>query len=549
MTESLATAQNVSVLIVGAGPVGLAVANLLGRYGISALLIEQNERAYAFPRAISIDDEGLRICQALGLRTEVLQHVLLGMDVLYLSHGRPLVRVQPADQRNGYPWISTFDQPRLESVLLAGLRRFPTISARFGYTLETFAQTEKGVSAQVRTTGGELLQVNCDYLLACDGGKSRVRQTLNIAMRGATFPQRWLVVDHVDPVAADEDTPLHCITFFCDVERPMVQLYAPHRARRWEFMLLPGEREEQLLEPQTMRDLIQRTGAVAGELSLRHAVYTFHASHAAAFARGRVFLLGDAAHLLPPFGGQGMNCGLRDAHNLAWKLAMVVRGQMSDALLKTYQRERVPHALQMIRFSAFMGRIVMPTNHLVALLRDIVLRGLLLVPPIARLLVEMRIKPVSRYRNGFVFKSHDRFCRQRSGQLLPQPHVLTESGETILLDDILGSGFALLRLHAQPEQAFQEMQKDFWRAHNVRLICIIPNTVAYAKEQNAASHILSVLDKEGELSQFVRGRRDIAMLIRPDRYPGAIFPIAEEGQVIAWWRKSFCGSKTTSSLS
>ncbi len=536
MHESQTHEQNVSVLIIGAGPVGLTVANLLGLYGISTLLIERNEHAYPFPRAISIDDEGLRICQALGLRAEVLEHVLLDMDALYLSHGQPLVRVRPVDQRNGYPWISTFDQPRLERALLTGLRRFPSVSVRFGCTLETFSHTQQGVHAQLHTVNGEPFSVRCDYLLACDGGKSTIRQALDIRMRGSTFPQRWLVVDHVDA----EDDPPHCITFFCDIERPMVQVYAPHGARRWEFMLLPGEHEEHLLKTETIRALIQHTSSMPGETSLRQAIYTFHASHATAFSLGRIFLLGDAAHLLPPFGGQGMNCGLRDAHNLAWKLAMVLRGQASQALLATYQRERMPHALQMIRFSAFMGRVVMPTNRFIASLRDTVLRALLLVPPIARLLTEMRIKPISRYKTGFTFKSRDRFCRQRTGQLLPQPYVTAEHGDMMLLDDVLGPGFTLLRLHEHPESAFQSMYEEFWRAYGVRLVCLVPATVSYSKEQSTTSHIVSVVDKEGKLSQFVHGKQDIAMLVRPDRYLAAIFPIAEEEVVIEWLQKYLC---------
>jgi 3-(3-hydroxy-phenyl)propionate hydroxylase len=534
MNHNLADEKNVSVVIVGAGPVGLTIANLLGLYGVSTLLVERNEQAYPYPRAISIDDEGLRICQALGLRSEVLEHVLLDMDALYLSHERPLVRVHPIDQRNGYPWISTFDQPRLEGVLLDGLQRFPSVSVRFGCTLQTFSQTQHGVSVQVQTTSGELFHVECDYLLACDGGKSGVRQRLNIAMRGSTFPQRWLVVDHINVDISTD--PTHCITFFCDIERPTVQVFAPHGARRWEFMLLPGESDEHMLKEETIRNLIQRVASIPSEKSLRQAVYTFHASHADTFARARVFLVGDAAHLLPPFGGQGMNCGLRDAHNLAWKLALVVRGQAAQSLLTTYQTERKPHALQMIRFSAFAGSVVMPNNRFVALLRDIGLKIVMSIPFIRPLLVEMRIKPVSRYQKGFIYRSRDRSCRRLAGLLLPQPQVTMENGETLPLDDTLGHDFTLLRLYDDASQAFQPLQREFWQARGVKLLCVTPVVSLRADDQPASSHNKYVVDAEHVLQHLIHGRQDILLLVRPDRYIAAAFPIDEEKSAMDWFQ-------------
>jgi len=511
----------VSILVVGAGPTGLTVANLLGQYGIETLLIERNLGLSDFPRAISIDDEGLRICQALGLREEVLADVLLDLGAQYLSHGQLLVHVTPSSRRNGYPLISTFDQPSLEATLLAGLQRFPCVETRFGHTLAAFTQTEQGVLTSVRTTSGQLRQIACTYLLACDGGKSFVRRALGIPMHGTTFPQRWLVADGL----CEDNAPNSSITFFCNPMRPAVSVPAPGQRKRWEFMLFPGEREDQFLALAKLHQLILQIGGPCEPRIMRQAVYTFHAAYAASFAHERIFLLGDAAHLLPPFGGQGMNCGLRDAHNLAWKLAFVLHGQALPSILKTYQQERAPHASRMIRFSSFLGSMIMPTSRPLAFLRDIALRMLMTLPPVASSLAEARIKPEPSYKHGLLLSDGSRLSRILTGQLLPQPTVLVRGDESVLLDELLGCNFALLRLHPDPNEAFKPLQADLWQRLKLRCICIMP-TVEHPQE--AFQNVICVLDSQQQMAHFLRGHRDLFILVRPDRYVLGAFHIAKE---------------------
>ena len=522
--------EAVSILIVGAGPTGLTIANLLGQYNIKVLLVERNATLYSLPRAITIDDEGLRICQALGLHTQVLKHVRLNLGALYLSHGKRLVYVKPESQRNGYPLISTFDQPFLEAMLYDGLKRFPNVEVRFGCTLETFTQTKQRVLATICTVTGEQKQIASSYLLACDGGKSALRQSLGISMRGRTFPQRWLVVDSHD----QGDIPTDYITFFCDPARPMVSVPAPDKGRRWEFMLHNNEEEQQMLMPATMRKLIQQVGGPPEAHITRQAIYTFHAARASTFSCERVFLLGDAAHMLPPFGGQGMNCGLRDAHNLAWKLALVLRAQASPNILATYQQEREPHAARLIRFSAFMGNMVMPTHRFFAFLRDTILGILMKIPPVASSLVEMRIKPASRYRRGLILRRESKISRMLAGQLLPQPTVLTSEGTYILFDDLLKCDFALLRLYSDPDTAFTPLQAKIWRDLETRFICIVPAT---EQVQNIAQDVIYVLDSQQHLARFLRNRRDIFVLIRPDRYILGAFHVNRELEFVTALQK------------
>jgi 3-(3-hydroxy-phenyl)propionate hydroxylase len=484
-----------SVIIVGAGPTGLAMGNLLGMFGIDALILEHNAGLSDYPKAILLDDEGLRICQAMGLSHAVLENVLSDIDAHYISGKHYLAKVAPTSRRNGYPLISTFHQPEFEATLLHGLKRFPCISVLFQYTVETFGQSDTGVLLSVRTPEGILKTFECAYLLACDGAKSTIRHQLGIPMQGSTYAQKWLVVDIVN-----DDDPSSVATFFCNPTRPAVTVPAPHTARRWEFMLLPGEREEDLLHDEKIRALIQQVGGTRNPQISRRCIYTFHAALAQTFSKGRVFLLGDAAHLMPPFGGQGMNCGLRDAHNLSWKLQLVLQGLASPALLETYSQERHEHVARMIWLSKLLGSIVMPTSKPVAVLRDAVFRTLNTVPSIREYLTEGRLKPQPRYKKGFLYFDGTRESKAIVGVMLPQPEVKTPQGKKTLLDNVLGTGFALLRRHDNPEEAFASLKAGIWQRLGVRFV-----------------------STENEIDKVLLNERDLFILVRPDRYIYGVF--------------------------
>src|SRR6266849_2206875 len=484
-----------SIIIVGAGPTGLTMGNLLGMFGIDVLILERNAGLSDLPRAISLDDEGLRICQAMGLSHAVIENVLLDIDAHYISGKHYLSKVSPTSKRNGYPLISTFHQPEFEATLLHGLKRFPCVSIQFQHTVETFEQSDTEVALSVRTPEGVLKTFTCAYLLACDGAKSATRRQLGITMRGSPFSQKWLVIDTIN----DTD-PSAVAVFFCNPRRPAVTVPAPHASRRWEFMLLPGEREEDLLRDEKIRSLIQQVGGSGNPQIIRRYIYTFHAALAQTLSKGRVFLLGDAAHLMPPFGGQGMNCGLHDAHNLSWKLQMVLQSLAGPSLLDTYSQECHEYAARMIWLSRFLGTIIMPTSKVLALLRDGVFRTLNTVPTIREYLAEGRLKPQPRYEKGFVLFEGTRENKAKVGMMLPQPEVRTPQGKKTLLDNILGTGFALLRLHNNPEQAFASLKTSTWQRLGVRFVSI-----------------------ENEVDNFPLNQRDLFILVRPDRYIYGVF--------------------------
>ena len=464
------------VVIVGAGPTGLAAGNLLGMAGIPTLILESNSAVSDFAKAIALDDEGLRICQAMGLGGAMHDCILPDLAVECVSRGRTLAKVVPVSGRNGYPLINTFYQPEFEAALLDGLRRFSCVQVRFQHTVEALEQSADGVIVSIRTPAGTLEQLQCAYLLACDGGRSTVRHSLNIPLQGRTFAQKWLVID-----AISSATPSPAVRIFCDsprevpsapqhdsaVQRPAVAIAAPHNRVRWEFMLLPGETEQDILQPATISALLQQYDLIQAETHIvRQAVYTFHGARARTFSQGRVFLLGDAAHMMPPFGGQGLNSGLRDAHNLAWKVAMVLQGRAAAQLLATYHMERSRHAARMVAFASLLGVLFMSTARPLVYCRNLLIRLLSALPITRAYLAELRIKPRAKYWGAF-------FPRGSRLALIPQPEVITQQGRRVLLDEVLGTGFALLRRHANPEEAFANVNTDFWERLGTRFVCIL----------------------------------------------------------------------------
>lgn len=499
-----------SVIIAGAGPTGLAAGNLLGMMGIDTLILERNAGLSDYPKAISIDDEGLRICQAMGLHHAVMEHALLDVEAHYISGKRLLARVAPTREPNGFPFISTFHQPTLEAILRNGLKRYPCVSIQFEGEVECFEQNADRVIVTAATPGKGALssrRIECAYLLACDGGKSGIRCALDIPMRGSTYTQKWLVND----TEQDPDTT-NAIKFYCNPARPAVTVPSPHFRRRWEFMLLPGETEEDLLRAGRANQLIRQSGGPFAPQIMRSVVYTFHAASAATYAQGRVFLLGDAAHMMPPFGGQGMNCGLRDAHNLCWKLRLVLQGLAHPALLESYSIERRQHTRQLIQLSTFLGNIVMPTSKPLALLRDGIFSTLNTVPPVRRFLSEAGIKPLPRYTRGFLLSPRLRvpLVASLTGKMLPQPQIDIEEDEQTLLDNALGPGFALLRLHEHAQKAFASLKSDIWQRLDTRFVAI----------HNPIRH-------------FPLRNPHLFVLVRPDRYVLGVFKEGHEEAFVA----------------
>ncbi len=498
---------HVCVLIVGAGPVGLVLANLLGGAGVRVLMVERETTLSPIPRAVALDDEGMRVLQAAGLVERVSPDMLLGYDHhLFGRRGQLLLKVDPAGREFGFPKRNRFHQPDLERELLKGLERFPNVQVRFETQLTDLLIGETGSFARLEGGAGPAT-ISAQWVVGCDGGQSAVRRLLGIAMAGESHPEPWIVVDTEN----NKDTARFSRAIG-DPRRPNVNVPGAGGRRRYEFMLLPGEDAETAGSDENVRQLLAPWCDLEEVRVVRRAVYTFHSLLAERFSHGRrVFLAGDAAHMMPPFQGQGMNSGIRDAANLAWKLAAVQRGQAGEQLLDSYEKERRTHAAEMIALSKRVGSILMTRDPLRAWLRDLMFAVLSRTPISGQYLREMRFKPRPQAARGFFLASRH---SPLPGRLFVQPDVLDRTGRRRRLDEMLGPGFALLHLGGGPHDGFEEFDRTFWTRLGAQRVRVLPGGLSDANAWRTP-----VSDIGGVIEKLAPGTA--TLLLRPDRYVAA----------------------------
>ncbi len=507
------------VIVVGAGPTGLTLGCLLARYGTDVLLIERNPATVQEPRAVSIDDESLRTMQAVGIINELVPKLVLGYGSEYFSVGRRrFLKVKPTTLEYGYPRRNAFRQPMLERMLRDHFQRLPHAMAWFETELVDFDQAAERVMLRARR-GGETLDLTCDYLVGCDGSRSLVRQRLSIEMHGSTFRERWLIIDLEQTTDPTRDTKV-----YCNPARPCLSLPGPQGTRRFEFMLHDGEQDADVLASDNVTALLRLYGTDDKAVLRRKVVYTFHARMADRWRTGRIILAGDAAHLMPPFAGQGMNSGVRDAHNLAWKLAAVVSGTLGPALLDSYEAERRDHVAAMTQLAIRMGQVMMPRSRLQAFAVQTFFRVLALYPAARAYFAEMKYKPKPKFHRGFLLDPPPAATVSRSlvGQLLPQALVMTAAGFA-LLDDVLGDGFALVAPPGTPAHLLAKVTLGGAAKLPLRQVAILDKEDASSVE----APIIAARDLRGDLAQLLAGQPAGLFLLRPDRYVAAFFPVEE----------------------
>lgn len=353
------------VVVVGFGPTGATLAGLLARRGVRVVVVDRDTELFPLPRAAQCDHEVLRILQELGCADEVLAATVLNDGLDFVAADRSVLQSfsVPAMAPTGWPTSVFFHQPSFE----ATLRRAVTdlgVDVRLGHGVTALVQDEHGVTATV----ADGTTVRARYAVGCDGARSATRKVIGTTLRDTGFEESWLVVDLLlhEPQA---HLPTRCLQV-CDPARPHTLVPMPWPRFRFEFMLLPGEDPDTIARPARIEELLASwlpSGAAEVE---RAAVYTFHGLVASTWRDRRVLLAGDAAHQTPPFLGQGMCAGMRDAANLAWKLAAVIDGAAAEDLLDTYQHEREPHAQTVIDVAVAFGRLICTTDPTAAAERD-----------------------------------------------------------------------------------------------------------------------------------------------------------------------------------
>ncbi|MCB1290734.1 bifunctional 3-(3-hydroxy-phenyl)propionate/3-hydroxycinnamic acid hydroxylase [Mycolicibacterium sp.] len=455
------------VVIVGAGPVGVTAATLLAQYGVESLILDRWAGVYPQPRAVHLDDEVYRILGRIGIGEQfaAISRPALGLRLLDPDL-RELAefRRDPSLSRHGYPQANMFDQPELEALLRSSLERHPMARLRMNSEVTDLGGLGDGrtrITFTDRADGSEH-SLECDYLLGCDGANSLVRKHIGARMRDLRFEQRWLVVDVDSSVDLGQWDGVHQV---CDPNRGGTFMRVGRSRYRWEFRLLPGESSEDFGSLAALRPLIAPwLGSVTDDrlLLIRVAEYTFRAQLADRWRRGNVFLLGDAAHLTPPFIGQGLCAGLRDAMNLSWKLAGVISGNLPAEALDTYQAERKPHVRQLILLALTVGQVMTAGGRFGTALRGFFAPRLRLVPGLAARLLDSRTPALSR---SALVRSGRRGPGLRGSRLAGTlcPNAVTATGER--LDDVLGSGFALITTVPVTQEQKEAIEKRHVTIH------------------------------------------------------------------------------------
>ncbi|HEX7776335.1 MAG TPA: bifunctional 3-(3-hydroxy-phenyl)propionate/3-hydroxycinnamic acid hydroxylase [Parvibaculum sp.] len=362
--------QKTDVLIVGLGPVGAVLAVYLGRLGVDVIAIERDKGVYPVPRAAHLDHETMRLLHLAGGAAAVAAASQpLSSYEFRTGSGELLMGFTPggATAPTGFPASSMFHQPTLEHAVRERLTTIPGVSVRLGQSLAGYEAGGSGVRARIAGEDGEY-DVEARFLIGCDGGGSIVRRLSGIALDDMGFDEPWLVID---AVLKDGRKNLSTVGMqYCDPRRPVTSMPMAPGRHRWEFMLRAGETPEEISTDARIDELIAPFADPASVTVERRAVYRFHALRAQSWRKGPVILAGDAAHQMPPFMGQGLCSGVRDAANLGWKLAAVLQGRAADALLDSYQVERSPHVQAITEAAVFMGKVVCTQNADEAAARD-----------------------------------------------------------------------------------------------------------------------------------------------------------------------------------
>lgn len=491
------------VAIVGYGPVGATLAGLLGRAGLSVGVFEQTGAVYAQPRAVGFDHDAMRIFQRMGAAQALEPHIADFRDSRYYGADGQVIR-NVARLPAPFPlhWAPNYtcDQPGVEAVLRATVGTMARVQVHLETRLSELVDDGQQVGFTVRACNGAPAHFAADFLVGCDGASSTVRRRIGSALDSMAYDEPWIVVDLlVEPGYLDQLPQTN--VQYCEPQRPCTYIVCPGNHRRWEFMVLEGEPHEGELTEQRLWQLLRRWINPGHARIWRAAAYRFHALVARQWQSGHVFLAGDSAHQTPPFLGQGMCQGLRDAGNLAWKLAMVVQGRAHARLLATYAEERRPHVEATTRLAKEIGHLLSERDPARARERD------------TRLLVEggghartlIRQDMIPGITQGLIAPQ-----APLAGVALPQPRVVSADGVACLLDDLCEPGFQVVVTGRAASRGLRTL------LHETGLQLVVLHEADTPWMQDAAA--LTVSEPDGLLRDWFDAHGVVGVLVRPDRY-------------------------------
>jgi 3-(3-hydroxy-phenyl)propionate hydroxylase len=551
-TSTDAATADADVIVIGAGPVGLTLANLLGLRGQRVIVLEARRELIDYPRGVGLDDESARTMQTAQLWDAIKPHTV-PQHVLRLVNGRGQVLAtnDPKTQEFGFPRKHGFIQPLVDRELAAGLDRFDGVHLYFSHRAR-MTPIDHGDHVEVAVDKldsdgkvAETVALNAKYLVACTGGRTdELRDWMGAEFVGKSPSTRWLVID------VDND-PLGTPSVYvgADPRRPYVSIGLPHGIRRWEFMLFDHEPMELVNTEEFLHQLLERHAPDPSSITvIGKRVFTHHGRIASKFRLGRVFLAGDAAHLMPVWLGQGWNSGIRDATNLAWKLSAVLRGDCEDSLLDSYDAERRKHASDMIEVNMTAGSVI-TLGRFGSKIRDLAASALNLSPAVKAYFTELRFKPIPRFGTGVVvdqttltpgraetsWRGGQHHITEYFGPFVDspgdrspvglqfiQPRVNAAAGRGILLDEVLGDWWAIAAFGNSPARLLGQYDLGLAERFGFRLVSIVPEPQReWAEKAYADTNVSVVGDVDGKLKDWFDHRACGVVILRPDRFVAA----------------------------
>ncbi|MFJ8248814.1 bifunctional 3-(3-hydroxy-phenyl)propionate/3-hydroxycinnamic acid hydroxylase [Streptomyces sp. NPDC094466] len=503
-----AGAPEADVLVVGYGPVGQVLSILLAQYGWRVVVVERHPEPYSLPRAVAFDAEAARTLDAVGVAGRIGDITEPSQDyVVSDAAGRQLMRIGlGGSDGTGRPDSTSVYQPGLEAALAARGGELPTLRVHRGLRAVELTGSDSVAELVAEDEHGrERRTFTASWVVGCDGAGSFVRRSLGVGWADSGFALDWLACDVVPD--RPEDFPPSNLQI-ADPARPRVAVSCGPGRRRWEFMRMPGEDRAEFGTEENAWRLLSMFSARPDNVTLtRHATYTFRARNAEHWRHGRVLLAGDAAHQMPPFAGQGMCSGFRDAANLAWKLDLVLGGRAGEALLDSYEQERRAHVQHAIDLSVRLGRLICVTDPAAAADRD---RAMTARP-------SGPARPPGPARPSGPLGEHlaEGFLADGgppAGELAGRMR-LTGPGGPGPADSVLGPGFVLL-CRENVADALSPTARETLRLVSGRVVTVLPADAG----TDTAPGPDTVLDTDGHCLPWLDSIPAGAVLVRPDRY-------------------------------
>ncbi|GAA3167627.1 MULTISPECIES: bifunctional 3-(3-hydroxy-phenyl)propionate/3-hydroxycinnamic acid hydroxylase [Streptomyces] len=480
------------VALVGYGPTGVIAALTLARNGVSAVALERDQDLYPRARAVTVDDWTMRIFQDLGIDERVEKKIEPQRALRWITYdGTQLMRVdRPRSVLGCRARAFNIYQPAMEAELRAAAEEYgDRLTVHYGAEVTGLAQDADGVTVTAADTAtGERRTVRARYAIGADGGSSATRGRIGCQLLGETGDVTWVVIDcRVKRWWPHRDT----LTFWSDKKRPVVDIALSAGNHRWEIPLLPDETPADYPTSAEVWPLLEALGVTPDDVEIhQHAFYRHHVRMADTWRADRVFLAGDAAHLMPPWAGAGMQTGIRDAHDLGWKLARVIKGELPASWLDTYEAERRPSAAFFTELAVSLGQVVKQE-----------VTG-----------VEPPLNAEPRLRGGWLRGPVD--GSGIVGRMVPQPVVGNTAGRMSRLDDLLGRGFVLLADDTDPATLLTPEEKAAWDALGARYLAVRPKS-AHTRGPD------ELVDLDEVLLPWLRGHGARAVAVRPDKFVAA----------------------------